>query len=98
MIGMEVICPKWSMDEKGEMGSWAWLWQGWQVVGEREVVLTTVPSTCSSAQVSSPGSSPTADAAAVRGSSAFDSVSGACSVSAFDYLFWGLEEKDVTYQ
>lgn len=62
----------------------AGLWQGRQVEGGRGAALTTAPSTGSSAWASSPESSPTAGAAATGGSSAFGSVGGACSDSAFD--------------
>lgn len=58
-----------------------------QKAGENGVVLTTAPSTGSSARASSSGFSPTAGMAAAGGSSAFGSVNGACSDSAFDYLF-----------
>lgn len=62
----------------------AWLWQGRQTEGGREVVLTTAPSTGRSAPVSGPVSSPTAGATPAGGSSAFGSAGVACSDSAFD--------------
>lgn len=74
------------------------LWKEWQVGGGMEVVLTTASSTGSSAWVSSPGSSTTAGVSVAGGSSVSGSVVGACSDSAFDYLFWRLEKKDSTYE
>lgn len=79
---------KWNEMSTAVVGRWAEC--------GREVALTAAPSSGSSARVSSPRSSPVAGGTAAVGSSAFGSVGGACSDSAFDGLFHGLEEKDST--
>lgn len=96
-IDMEHVWPKWGKDESDAWGhEMSMAVAARQIEGEREVALTTASSTGSSARVSIPRSSPTAGVTAARGSSAFGSVGGACSDSALECLFWGLEEKDST--